>query len=144
MITHKKQQLATAVGDEGGFAPDLKDASDVFKILQEAVCKAGYVPGKDIFFAMDAAASELYREEDGMYEFPGETKMKGDQIIRSAQDMIDYYEDLVNEYPILSIEDGLNEDDWKGWSAMKCILGNKVQLVGDDLFVTNTKRLKVY
>ena len=139
----KKRNLSTGVGDEGGFAPDLKDAKEVFEILTEASRMAGYEIGKDIFFAMDAAASELYNKEIGMYEFPGETKMKGDQIIRSTQDMIDYYEDLVNEYPILSIEDGLNEDDWKGWSAMTRILGNKVQLVGDDLFVTNTKRLKV-
>jgi enolase len=139
----KKRNLSTGVGDEGGFAPDLKDAKEVFEILTEASRMAGYEIGKDIFFAMDAAASELYNKKIGMYEFPGETKMKGDQIIRSTQDMIDYYEDLVNEYPILSIEDGLNEDDWKGWSAMTRILGNKVQLVGDDLFVTNTKRLKV-
>ena len=92
---------------------------------------------------MDAAASELYNSEKEMYEFPGETKMKGEKVLRSAEDMIDYYEDLVNSYPVISIEDGLHEDDWKGWSNLTKILGHKVQLVGDDLFVTNTKKLKV-
>jgi enolase len=139
----KKQQLATAVGDEGGFAPDLKDASDVFKILQEAVCKAGYVPGKDIFFAMDAAASELYNEQSKVYEFPGESKMKGQKIARKSKVLIEYYEDLVQEFPIISIEDGLSEDDWEGWEMMTRALGDKIQLVGDDLFVTNTKKIQL-
>ena len=139
----KKRNLSTGVGDEGGFAPDVKDAKEVFGLLTEASRMAGYEVGKDIFFAMDAAASELYNEKTGMYEFSGETKMKGETVLRSTQDMIDYYEDLVHEYPIISIEDGLNEDDWKGWSDLTKILGNKVQLVGDDLFVTNVKRLKV-
>ena len=119
---------------EGG-----QGVQSIAKILVEA----GYEAGKDIFFAMDAAASELYNEETGMYEFSGETKMKGETVIRSTQDMIDYYEDLAYEYPIISIEDGLNEDDWKGWSDLTKVLGDKVQLVGDDLFVTNVKRLKV-
>ena len=142
-ILLKKQQLATAVGDEGGFAPDLKDAWDVFRILQEAVCKAGYKPGKDVFFAMDAAASELYNEEAKIYEFPGESKMKGQKIARKSKVLIEYYEDLVQEFPLISIEDGLSEDDWEGWKELTKVLGEKVQLVGDDLFVTNVKKLKV-
>ena len=139
----KKRNLSTGVGDEGGFAPDLKDGKEVFDILTEAARMAGYEAGKDIFFAMDAAASELYNEEKEVYEFPGETKMKGEMVIRTREDMIDYYEDLVNSYPLISIEDGLNEDDWKGWTNLTKVLGDKVQLVGDDLFVTNTKKLKV-
>ena len=138
----KKYKLSTGVGDEGGFAPDLKDAAEVFDLLSDASRMAGYETGKDIFFAMDVAASELYNAEKSVYEFPGETKMKGEKIIRTAEDLMDYYEDLVNRYPIISIEDGLNEDDWKGWSNLTKMLGNKIQLVGDDLFVTNTKRLK--
>lgn len=139
----KKQQLSVGVGDEGGFAPDLKDAADVLKILQEAVVQAGYQPGKDVFFAMDAAASELYDETTKLYEFPGESKMKGQKIARKSKVLIEYYEDLVQEFPLISIEDGLSEDDWEGWEEMTRALGEKVQLVGDDLFVTNTKRLKV-
>lgn len=142
-ILLKKQKLSTGVGDEGGFAPDLQDASAVFKILQEACVQANYEPGKDIFFAMDAAASELYNEETKLYEFPGETKMKGQKIARKTKVLIEYYEDLVNEFPIISIEDGLAEDDWEGWSELTKSLGGKVQLVGDDLFVTNTKKLEV-
>ena len=139
----KKRKLSTGVGDEGGFAPDVKDAREVFEILTEAARMAGYEIGKDVFFAMDAAASELYNEEKDIYEFPGETKMKGEQVLRTREDLIDYYEELVNAYPLISIEDGLNEDDWKGWSDLTKVLGNKIQLVGDDLFVTNTKKLKV-
>ncbi len=139
----KKRDLSTGVGDEGGFAPDLKDAGEVFKILQEAASMAGYKTGEDIFFAMDAAASELYHEETGLYEFPGETKMKGEKIGRTSEELIAYYEDLVNEFPIISIEDGLDEDDWEGWKKLTKVLGNRIQLVGDDLFVTNTKKLKV-
>ena len=140
--TLRKRNLSTGVGDEGGFAPDLKDAADVFDLLTDAARMAGYEIGKDIFFAMDVAASELYNEEKGIYEFPGETKMKGENVIRTAEDLLDYYEELVNHYPIISIEDGLNEDDWKGWSNLTKMLGHKIQLVGDDLFVTNTKKLK--
>lgn len=139
----KKHNLSTGVGDEGGFAPDLKDAKEVFDLLTDASRMAGYETGKDIFFAMDAAASELYNSETGMYQFPGETKMKGEKVIRSAEDLIDYYEDLVNSYPLISIEDGLNEDDWKGWTNLTKVLGKRIQLVGDDLFVTNTQKLKV-
>ena len=139
----KQHNLATAVGDEGGFAPDVKDAKEVFEILTDAARMAGYEAGKDIFYALDAAASELYNQEKNLYEFPGETKMKGEKVIRSTSDMIDYYEDLVNEYPIISIEDGLHEDDWKGWTNLTKMIGHRVQLVGDDLFVTNTKKLKL-
>ena len=142
-ILLKKQKLSTGVGDEGGFAPDLKDANEVFKILQEACIQANYKPGKDVFFAMDAAASELYHEETKVYEFPGESKMKGQKIARKTKVLIEYYEDLVQEYPIISIEDGLAEDDWEGWSELTRALGEKIQLVGDDLFVTNTKKLKI-
>ena len=138
----KKHKLSTGVGDEGGFAPDLKDAAEVFDLLTDAARMAGYETGKDIFFAMDVAASELYNEEKNIYEFPGETKMKGEKVIRTSEDLLDYYEELVNRYPIISIEDGLNEDDWKGWSNLTKMLGHKIQLVGDDLFVTNTKKLK--
>ena len=139
----KQHNLDTAVGDEGGFAPDLRDTREVFELLTDAVRMAGYETGKDIFYALDAAASELYNQEKNLYEFPGETKMKGEKVIRSTSDMIDYYEDLVNEYPIISIEDGLHEDDWKGWKNLTKIIGHRVQLIGDDLFVTNTKKLKL-
>ena len=138
----RKRNLSTGVGDEGGFTTDLKDAAEVFDLLTDTARMAGYETGKDIFFAMDVAASELYNEEKGIYEFPGETKMKGETVIRTAEDLLDYYEELVNRYPIISIEDGLNEDDWKGWSNLTKMLGHKIQLVGDDLFVTNTKKLK--
>ena len=139
----KKRNLATAVGDEGGFAPDIKDAHEVFELLTEASRMAGYETGKDIFFAMDAAASELYNEEEKIYEFPGETKMTGQKIARKSKVLIEYYEDLVDEFPIISIEDGLSEDDWEGWKELTHALGDRIQLVGDDLFVTNTKKLKV-
>ncbi len=142
-ILLKKKNLSTAVGDEGGFAPDLADAHAVFVILQEATEMAGYVPGRDVFFAMDAAASELYDEKSGVYEFSGESKMKGQKIARKSKVLIEYYEDLVNEFPIISIEDGLHEDDWEGWSELTRALGHRIQLVGDDLFVTNSKKLKV-
>lgn len=127
---------ATAVGDEGGFAPDLKDAFEVFEYLMKAVLAAGYEPGKDIVFAMDAAASELYEDNSGMYYFPGEG------IVRSGQELIDLYASLCERYPIYSIEDGLNEEDWDNWVVLTKRLGDKVQLVGDDLFVTNEERLK--
>jgi len=139
-----------AVGDEGGFAPDFKDAGEVFRYLEKAVVKAGYEVGKDIVFAMDAAASELYSQEEKCYKFVGEAQAqmvdeKGehpDCICRTADEMIALYEELVNEFPIISIEDGLHEEDWEGWQKLTKRLGNKVQLVGDDLFVTNQKRIK--
>lgn len=128
--------MLTAVGDEGGFAPDLRDAREVFTYLEQAVRKAGYEPGKDISFAMDAAASELYDEAQDIYVF------KGEEITRSSDEMIDLYESLVNDFPIISIEDGLNEDDWDGWQKLTQRLKDKIMLVGDDLFVTNTKRIR--
>ncbi len=138
----KERGLSTAVGDEGGFAPDLKDAKEVLRVIVEAVQKAGYQPGDDIVIAMDVAASELYEEAHKCYYFPGESRMRGEEICRSTEEMIHYLEDLVQEFPIVSIEDGLHEEDWEGWKELTKRLGNKVQLVGDDLFVTNTKRLK--
>ena len=139
----KKRNLSVGVGDEGGFAPDIKDAYEVFEILTEASRIEGYEPGTDIFFAMDAAASELYSEKTGAYEFPGESKMKGEKISRKAKRLVEYYEDLASKFPIISIEDGLAEDDWDGWEELTRVLGHKIQLVGDDLFVTNTKKLKL-
>ncbi len=132
-----------AVGDEGGFAPDFKDAREVFSYLKKAVEKAGYQMGRDIVFAMDAAASELYSQEDGVYEFHGEAKAsKKEQIQRTTEEMISLYEELVREFPLVSIEDALHEEDWEGWQKLTERLGGKVQLVGDDLFVTNQKRIK--
>ena len=136
-----KEGLSTAVGDEGGFAPDLKNAEEAFWYLKEAVEEAGYEPGTDFVFAMDAAASELVGEKTGRYEFPGEAEESGHLMSRSAEELIDYYEELVEKYPLVSVEDGLSEDDWDGWQLMTERLGEKLQLVGDDLFVTNTKRL---
>lgn len=140
-IILKQKGLSTAVGDEGGFAPDLPDSESVLEVILEAAKKAGYEPGKDISIAIDAAASELYDEERGVYVFPGEGKMKGEEVLRDSGEMIEYYEKLAEKFPIVSIEDGLEEDDWEGWKQMTKRLGNKIQLVGDDLFVTNIKRL---
>lgn len=137
----QKEGLSTGVGDEGGFAPDLPDAESVLDYIVKAIHAAGYTPGQDIKIAMDAASSELYDEETGKYYFPGESRLKGEEIVRDTEEMISYYEKLIKEYPIISIEDGLAEDDWDGWKLMTKRLGNSVQLVGDDLFVTNTKRL---
>lgn len=138
----KQNQLNTSVGDEGGFAPDLKDAKAALTFLREAVEKAGYHMGDDIKIALDVAASELYNVKTGKYEFPGESKMRGQKIERSAQELIRYYDQLLQKFPICSIEDPLDEEDWKGWQLLTATLGNDVQLVGDDLFVTNKKRLK--
>ena len=140
-IILKQKGLSTAVGDEGGFAPDLSNSESVLEVILEAVKKAGYEPGKDISIAIDAAASELYDEERGVYVFPGEGKMKGEEVLRDSGEMIEYYEKLAEKFPIVSIEDGLEEDDWEGWKQMTKRLGDKIQLVGDDLFVTNIKRL---
>lgn len=140
-IILKERKLSTAVGDEGGFAPDLEDSRDVLELIVQAVERAGYEAGKDIVIAIDAAASELYDEERGVYYFPGESQMKGEDIFRDSREMISYYEKLTEDYPIVSIEDGLEEDDWEGWKLMTERLGNRIQLVGDDLFVTNRKRL---
>ena len=138
----REKGLSTAVGDEGGFAPDLKDAQEVLTFLVEAIKNAGYEPDKDIKIAMDVAASELYEEETKKYYFPGESKMIGEEVYRDTEQMIEYLENLVNKFPIISIEDGLQEEDWDGWKKLTERLGDRIQLVGDDLFVTNTKRLK--
>ncbi|MFT8318935.1 MAG: phosphopyruvate hydratase [Sporolactobacillus sp.] len=124
----------TAVGDEGGFAPNLKNNEEVLQTIIEAIEKAGYKPGVDVKLAIDPASSELY--EDGKYNF------KGEGVVRTTDEMIEYYTKLVDEFPIISIEDGLDENDWEGWQKLTKALGNRVQLVGDDLFVTNTDYLK--
>ena len=148
--------LSTAVGDEGGFAPDLPDAYAVFDYLTHAVLEAGYTPGKDVVFAMDAAASELYSPDSGCYYFPGESAVKKSaqpldsaaipdtqsiSISRTTDEMVSYYADLCERYPLVSIEDGLDENDWDGWVKLTGRLGDHVQLVGDDLFVTNPARI---
>ncbi len=107
----------------------------------EAIEASGYTPGQDIKIALDVASSELYNEKTGMYHFPGESKLTGREVVRDTSEMIAYYEKLIEKYPIISIEDGLAEDDWDGWKEMTDRIGQKIQLVGDDLFVTNTKRL---
>ena len=151
----KKRGLSTAVGDEGGFAPDLKDAPQVLSLLCEATEKSGYRPGEDIVFALDAAASELYDAGSGKYFFPGESRMTGEKIYRGTDEMIAYYQGLCSQFPIRSIEDGLEQDDWDGWKQLTRKLGSTIcgcrepeiiasgiQLVGDDLFVTNRLRLQ--
>ena len=137
-----EKELSVAVGDEGGFAPDLRDAEEVFDYLTRAVREAGYEPGRDLVFAMDAAASELYDSEKGGYYFPGESRMKGKETVRTRDEMIGYYQKLAKDFPLMSIEDGLDEDDWEGWKRLTEELGKQIQLVGDDLFVTNPARLK--
>jgi enolase len=123
----------TAVGDEGGFAPNLGSNEEALAIIVEAIEAAGYVPGKDVYLALDVASTELYH--DGIYDLAGEGVQK------TASEMVDFYEELCSKYPVISIEDGLAEEDWEGWKMMTERLGGKVQLVGDDLFVTNTRRL---
>ena len=137
----EEKGLATSVGDEGGFAPNLPDAEAALDLIVEAIEKSNYFPGQDIKIALDVASSELYNEKTGMYHFPGESSLKGSEVVRDTSEMIAYYEDLISKYPILSIEDGLAEDDWDGGKHLNQRLGDKIQLVGDDLFVTNTKRL---
>lgn len=137
----KDKGLSTAVGDEGGFAPDLPTADAVIDLIKEAVEAAGYKWGEDIKIALDPAATELYDEKDGKYHFPGESKMAGKDIVRTSAEMVEFWKALVAKYPIISIEDGLAEEDWDGWQLLMKELGDKVQLVGDDLFVTNTARL---
>lgn len=131
----KKKGLNTAVGDEGGFAPSLKTNEEAIELIMQAISAAGYKPGKDALIALDAAASEFYDTSKKVYNLKGEGKSL------SSEKMIDYYERLIKAYPIISIEDGLSENDWKGWKGLTERLGKKVQLVGDDLFVTNTKIL---
>ena len=129
----KSKGLSTALGDEGGFAPNLKCNSEAIDVILEAVEKAGYKPGKDIMIALDVASSEFY--EDGKYNLAGEG------LVKTSDEMVDYLADLCAKYPIISIEDGMAEDDWEGWKKLTKKLGKKVQLVGDDLFVTNEARL---
>ena len=130
----QKKGLSTAVGDEGGFAPDLSSNEEAIQVLLDGITDAGYEPGRDVMIALDAAATEFYHE--GMYNLKAETSSK-----KSGTELIEFYSDFVAKYPILSIEDGLAEDDWDSWKTLTDRLGNRVQLVGDDLFVTNTERL---
>ncbi|MGG4491529.1 phosphopyruvate hydratase [Metabacillus idriensis] len=127
--------LNTAVGDEGGFAPNLGSNEEALQTIIEAIEKAGYKPGEQVKLAMDVAASEIFNKEDGKYHLSGEG------VVKTSAEMVDFYEDLVSKYPIISIEDGLDENDWEGHKLLTERLGDKVQLVGDDLFVTNTKKL---
>lgn len=131
----KARGYNTTVGDEGGFAPNLKSNEEPLEVIVEAIEKAGYTPGKDIAIALDPATSELYNEEDGKYHFEREGK------VRTKEEMVEFWVKLVEKYPIVSIEDGVAEEDWEGWKMLTEALGKKIQLVGDDLFVTNTKRL---
>ena len=128
--------LSTGVGDEGGFAPNLKDAKEVLELIVESISRAGYKPGEDVAIALDVAATELYNKEFRTYVFEGE------DTVRSSEEMVAYYEALISEFPIVSIEDPMDEEDWNGWALISERLGSRVQLVGDDLFVTNTKRLQ--
>jgi enolase len=132
----KKKKYSTSVGDEGGFAPNLKSNEEALEVILEAITQAGYGPGKDIGLALDPAASEFYDSEKSKYVFK-----KSDKSQRSPEQMVEFYSGWVRQYPIVSIEDGLAEDDWKGWRRMTESLGKTIQLVGDDLFVTNTERL---
>lgn len=137
----KDQGYETAVGDEGGFAPNLPDAKEALRFIMEAIEKASYIPKKQVVIALDAAASELYDEKTKKYVFEGESRMHDHKVVRSTEEMIDYYEELAGEFPIMSIEDALDEEDWEGWELLTTRLGMDMQLVGDDLFVTNVKRL---
>ncbi len=130
----KNRGLSTSIGDEGGFAPNLASNEEAFQVIIEAIRKAGYKPGKEVFLAIDSAASSFY--ENGKYNLAGEG------IIKTAEEMVNYYEEMVGKYPIISIEDGLAEDDWDGWALLTERLGSRIQIVGDDLFVTNTERLR--
>jgi enolase len=132
----KSKGLSTSVGDEGGFAPNLSSNEEALATIVEAIKKAGYEPGKDIVLALDVAASGMYNEESKTYNLEGEGR------VLTVEEMVKYYEELVEKYPIVSIEDGLGEDDWDGWKLMTDKLGNRIQIVGDDLFVTNTDRLQ--
>ncbi len=129
----KKKGYSTSVGDEGGFAPNLRSNEEALQVIVEAVHKAGYKPGEDIMLGLDVAATELYN--NGIYDLSGEG------LSKTAEQMVEYYKDLVDRYPIISIEDGLAEDDWDGWKIMTDVLGGRIQIVGDDLFVTNTQKL---
>lgn len=130
----KGRGLSTSVGDEGGFAPNLKSNEEALEVIVEAIGKAGYKAGEEIYLALDVAATEIYK--DGVYDF------KGEGIKRNAKELVEYYEQICEKFPIISIEDGLEEEDWEGWKYMTERLGSKIQIVGDDLFVTNTSRLE--
>ena len=132
----RKKGLQTAVGDEGGFAPDLRSNEEAMQVILEGINEAGYTPGKDIFIGIDAAASEFYSAKEKTYILSAEKKSR-----KSAEEIIGFYADWVNKYPLISIEDGLDESDWKGWKQLTRKLSQKVQIVGDDIFVTNTKIL---
>lgn len=132
----KSKGHSTNVGDEGGFAPNLGSNEEAIEVVLKAIEKAGYKPGVDIYIALDAASSEFYNPKSKLYEF------ESTGIKRTSSEMVSYWKDWTKKYPILSIEDGLDEDDWKGWAELTAAVGNKVQIVGDDLFVTNVKRLK--
>ncbi|HLS54392.1 MAG TPA: phosphopyruvate hydratase, partial [Tissierellaceae bacterium] len=132
----KSRGLNTSVGDEGGFAPNLSSNEEALATIVTAIEKAGYKPGEEVVLALDVAATEIYDKERKVYKLEGE----GREL--NVEEMIDFYEELVEKYPVISIEDGLDEDDWEGWKALTERLGKKIQLVGDDLFVTNTERLK--
>ncbi len=132
----KDRGLNTNVGDEGGYAPDLKTNEEAIQVIIEAIKQAGYEPGKDICIALDCAASEFYDEEKNVYDWKGEGR------VMTAAELCAFYEDICGKYPVLSIEDGMAEDDWDGWKLLNEKIGDRVQLVGDDLFVTNTERLK--
>ena len=134
----KKRNYSTAVGDEGGFAPNLKSNDEALEVVLEAITKAGYKPGDQVGIALDPAASEFYDKDKSRYVFK-----KSDKSERTSEQMVEFWANWVRQYPILSIEDGMAEDDWEGWKAMTEALGKKIQLVGDDLFVTNTERLKM-
>tara|TARA_Y100000589_G_scaffold99255_1_gene93768 strand:+ start:1344 stop:2630 length:1287 start_codon:yes stop_codon:yes gene_type:complete len=136
-IELKNKGYSTNVGDEGGFAPNLKSNEQAIEIIIKSIEKAGYIAGKDIYIAIDAASSEFFIKEEGVYHFNSST---GEKL--TSDQMVSYWKDLVKKYPILSIEDGLDEDDWKGWENLTRIMGDRIQLVGDDLFVTNVNRLE--
>jgi enolase len=133
----KKKGLSTNVGDEGGFAPNIASNQEAIEIVLKAIETAGYKPGEDIFIALDAASTEFYDSKTGKYHFK---KSTGEKL--SSLEMADFWKNWVKKYPIISIEDGMAEDDWKGWKQLTDLIGSKVQLVGDDLFVTNVKRLE--
>ncbi|MFZ5965734.1 MAG: phosphopyruvate hydratase [Bacillota bacterium] len=128
--------LNTAVGDEGGFAPNLTSNEEALEVIIEAIKKAGYVPGEDVMLALDVAATELFDKNENKYNLAGEG------VVKTSEEMVEFYAHLVSKFPIISIEDGLDEEDWDGWKLMTDKLGNKIQIVGDDLFVTNTARLE--
>ncbi len=132
----KKKGYNTSVGDEGGFAPNLKSNDEALEVILEAIEKTGYKTGTDIALALDVASSEMYKKENKMYSF-----FKSSKVEKTSAQMVDFYENWVKQYPIISIEDGLDENDWEGWQLLTEKLGTRIQLVGDDLFVTNTDRL---